>query len=141
MNKNFAALAAGLLFGIGLAVSEMVNPAKVLGFLDITGNWDPSLAFVMGSALAVTVIAFRVILRQPHPVLDGEFRVPTSRDIDGRLMGGAALFGIGWGMIGLCPGPAIASLAYGRTESVVFLIAMFIGLYTDRLIRRQSTII
>ncbi len=141
MNKNFAALAAGLLFGIGLAVSEMVNPAKVLGFLDITGNWDPSLAFVMGSALAVTVIAFRVILRQPHPVLDGEFKVPTSRDIDGRLMGGAALFGIGWGMIGLCPGPAIASLAYGRTESVVFLIAMFIGLYTDRLIRRQSTII
>ncbi|MEK9679759.1 MAG: DUF6691 family protein [Rhodospirillaceae bacterium] len=141
MNKNFAALAAGLLFGIGLAVSEMVNPTKVLGFLDITGNWDPSLAFVMGGALAVTVIAFRVILRQPHPVLDGEFRVPTSRDIDGRLMGGAALFGIGWGMIGLCPGPAIASLAYGRTESVVFLIAMFIGLYTDRLIRRQSTII
>jgi len=139
MNKNIAALAAGLLFGIGLAVSEMVNPAKVLGFLDITGNWDPSLAFVMGGALAVTVIAFRVILKQPHPVLDGEFRVPTAKDIDRRLISGAALFGIGWGMIGLCPGPAIASLAYGRTESAIFLIVMFVGLYADRFFRNSAT--
>jgi len=139
MNKNIAALAAGLLFGIGLAVSEMVNPAKVLGFLDITGNWDPSLAFVMGGALAVTVIAFRVILKQPHPVLDGEFRVPTAKDIDRRLISGAALFGIGWGMIGLCPGPAIASLAYGRTESAIFLIAMIVGLYADRFFRNSAT--
>ncbi len=141
MSRNLAALAAGILFGIGLAVAQMVNPAKVLGFLDVTGSWDPSLALVLGAALVVTTISFRFVLRQPHPILDGEFRVPTGRDIDRRLIGGAALFGIGWGMIGLCPGPAIASLAYGRTESVVFAAAMIVGLYADRLFRRQSTII
>jgi len=138
--KNLIALASGLLFGLGLAISEMVNPAKVLGFLDVAGNWDPSLIFVLGGGLAVTVLTFRPILKMSHPILDGEFRVPTRTDIDRRLLTGAAIFGVGWGLVGYCPGPAIASLAYGRTESFVFLIALFAGLYVDRFFRKPATV-
>ena len=127
MKKNIAALIAGLLFGLGLAISQMTNPAKVLNFLDITGTWDPTLAFVMGGAVLVTLISFRFILKQDRPLFEGQFHLPTRSDIDSRLLGGAALFGIGWGLVGLCPGPAISSLAFGQTESFVFVAAMLVG--------------
>ena len=127
MPVYLAALASGALFGAGLAVSHMVDPAKILGFLDVAGGWDPSLAFVMGGAVAVTAVAFPLVLRRPHPLGVGRFSVSAARAIDGRLVGGAGLFGVGWGLVGLCPGPAIASLAFGRIETVVFLVAMVAG--------------
>ena len=137
MNRNLAALAAGLLFGLGLAISQMLNPAKVIGFLDITGNWDPSLIFVMVGAIAVAFIFFRIILKTPAPKFDRQFQIPTAASIDKNLILGAGLFGIGWGLVGLCPGPAISSLAYGRMESVIFLVAMFAGFYIERLWRAK----
>ncbi len=127
MTRNLIALATGVLFGFGLALSQMVNPAKVIGFLDVAGDWDPTLAFVMGGGLVVTVAAFRPILRRGGPVFDARFLVPTRRDIDGRLVGGSALFGVGWGLVGLCPGPAIAALAFAMPQSLVFLAALAAG--------------
>jgi uncharacterized membrane protein YedE/YeeE len=119
---------SGALFGAGLTISQMVNPRKVTDFLDFFGHWDPSLAFVMGGALTVAALGFRVILRQPHPLLANEFHLPSQKRIDARLLGGSALFGIGWGLAGFCPGPAVASLAYGLWQSVVFVAAMVIGM-------------
>ena len=141
MKRYLAALLSGLLFGLGLAISEMVNPQKVLGFLAIAGNWDPSLIFVLGAGLLVSVITFRPITRMAKPVFDNEFRLPTSTVIDVKLIGGAILFGVGWGLVGYCPGPAIASLAYGHIESSIFLGSMVLGLYADRLYRRSTTVI
>ena len=126
--KHLIAFAVGLIFGIGLLISGMTQPEKIFGFLDFFGRWDPSLAFVMGSALAVTFATFRVILRQPHPLFALEFNVPGARRIDSRLIGGSALFGIGWGLAGFCPGPAVASLAYGRWQSAIFVLAMIAGM-------------
>ena len=108
-----SAFASGLLFGLGLIVSRMVDPAKVLGFLDIVGNWDPSLAFVMGGAVAVSALGYRLAKRRGRPVLAPRLEIPTRRDLDPRLIGGAALFGIGWGLVGLCPGPALTALTFG----------------------------
>ena len=137
--RNLSALICGFLFGLGLAISEMVNPAKVLGFLDVTGNWDPSLIFVMAAGLAVTLITFRFILKQPRPLFEHQFNLPSqSKTIDRQLITGAVIFGIGWGLVGYCPGPAIASLAYGQTESVIFLAAMMTGLYGSRRFRRSA---
>jgi uncharacterized protein len=127
MTRSVWALIAGMIFGVGLAVSEMINPAKVLAFLDIAGRWDPSLALVMAGALAVTFVSFRLILKRPAPLLEGRFELPTAKEIDRPLLAGAALFGIGWGLVGFCPGPAIASLAFGLEESVVFVAAMVVG--------------
>jgi len=141
VKRYLAALLSGLLFGLGLGVSEMVNPQKVLGFLDVSGSWDPSLMLVLGAGLFVTIVTFRPITRMAKPVFDVDFSLPTSTAIDIKLIGGAILFGIGWGLVGYCPGPAIASLAYGEIESGIFLGAMFIGLYADRLYRRPTTII
>jgi uncharacterized membrane protein YedE/YeeE len=124
---SIAALVSGAIFGLGLAVSGMINPAKVLAFLDVAGAWDPSLALVMAGALAVTVIGFRLILRRPAPLLDGEFHVPSRRAIDPALLGGAVLFGVGWGLVGFCPGPAIASLVFGSPKSFAFIAAMGLG--------------
>ena len=136
---NIFSLICGFLFGLGLAISEMVNPAKVLGFLDVTGNWDPSLIFVMAAGLAVTMLAFRFILKQPRPLFESQFHLPSqSKTIDRQLITGAAIFGIGWGLVGYCPGPAIASLAYGQTETVIFLVAMMAGLYVSRRFRRSA---
>jgi uncharacterized membrane protein YedE/YeeE len=123
-----ASFLAGLLFGGGLTISQMVNPTKVTDFLDFFGRWDPSLAFVMGSALMVTFACFRIILRRPDPLFAPGFHVPSARRIDARLIGGSALFGIGWGLAGYCPGPAVASLAYGRWQSAVFVTAMIVGM-------------
>jgi uncharacterized membrane protein YedE/YeeE len=128
MRRLSASFLAGVLFGAGLAISQMVNPEKVTDFLDFFGRWDPSLAFVMGSALAVTFGLFRIILRRPHPLFALEFHVSGRRRIDSRLIGGSALFGIGWGLAGFCPGPAVASLAYGRWQSAIFVVAMIVGM-------------
>ena len=128
MGRNVAALLAGLVFGLGLTLSEMVNPAKVLAFLDLFGNWDPSLAFVMGAALMVTAMGYRIVWSKDRPVFADRFQVPANRQIDTRLAVGAVLFGIGWGLVGLCPGPAISALTFGRAPVLVFLGAMAAGM-------------
>ena len=128
MRRLCSSFLAGTLFGAGLTISQMVNPRKVTDFLDFFGDWDPSLAFVMGGALAVTAVGFRVLLRRPHPLFVAEFHLPASRRIDSGLIGGSALFGIGWGLAGFCPGPAVASLAYGLWQSVLFVLAMLVGM-------------
>ena len=138
MAHALGALLAGLLFGLGLAVSQMINPAKVLAFLDIAGRWDPSLAFVMIGALAVTALGYRLALQRAAPILADRFEVPTAREIDRRLLAGAVLFGIGWGLVGFCPGPAIASLAFGVKESLIFAAAMLAGMALFRLGNRTT---
>ena len=127
--KNIAALASGLLFAAGLVLSGMTQPAKVIGFLDITGKWDPSLAFVMGGALLVTLIAFAVTPQTgKKPWFTDKFELPTRQDVDIKLMGGAALFGIGWALAGYCPGPAFASLLTGGTDILIFMACMLAGM-------------
>jgi len=121
-------LFAGALFGLGLAVSGMVDPAKVIGFLDVAGDWDPTVAFVMGGALLVPIPAFRLIFKRPRPVLADEFELPTKKDLDARLLGGSALFGVGWGLSGFCPGPAVTALATGLTPVFAFVVAMIAGM-------------
>jgi uncharacterized protein len=128
MSRTFAALFAGTLFGVGLAVSGMINPAKVVGFLDVAGGWDPTLAFVMGGALLVTIPAFRVILNRPRPILADGFDLPTKSTLDARLLGGAALFGVGWGLSGFCPGPAVAAVTTGLAPVFAFVAAMMAGM-------------
>jgi uncharacterized membrane protein YedE/YeeE len=128
--QTLVALVSGLLFGVGLGFSQMIDPEKVIGFLDLTGNWDPTLAFVMGGAVLVTLITFRVILKRPAPILNGKFYVPSRTDIDKPLLIGAALFGIGWGIGGYCPGPAITSLVLGSLNPLLFVVAMVVGSLT-----------
>ena len=129
MLRIAAALAAGLLFGVGLAVSQMVNPAKVLGFLDITGKWDPSLAFVLGGAVVVAAPGFLLIRRWVSvPLFSPAFDAPTASGIDRRLVFGAVVFGIGWGLVGLCPGPALAALSVAPAKVAVFVAAMLVGM-------------
>ena len=123
---------SGLLFGLGLTVSAMVNPAKVVGFLDLFGNWDPSLALVMAGGLAVTIPAFQLILKRDRPLLESRFFLPTSQDIDHRLIGGAILFGVGWGLAGLCPGPALTSLITLNGSIWLFVVAMIGGMVFHR---------
>lgn len=124
----FVALFSGLLFGLGLVVSGMANPAKVIGFLDVAGDWDPTLAFVLGGALLVTIPAFRLILARTRPVLAEEFDLPKKKSLDVRLLGGSALFGVGWGLGGFCPGPAVTALASGLAPVFVFVAAMVAGM-------------
>jgi uncharacterized membrane protein YedE/YeeE len=130
--RVLASIFCGILFGVGLVVSDMVNPARVLAFLDVTGAWDPSLAFVMGGALIPSSVAYAIRRHRTRPTFDTQFNVPTSRTIDGRLVAGAVLFGLGWGLVGLCPGPAIASLATGRSEAILFTLAMLVGMFVYR---------
>jgi uncharacterized membrane protein YedE/YeeE len=122
-----AAGAAGYVFGIGLWISGMANPKKVIGFLDVTGEWDASLAFVMAGAVAVTLVAFRFVLKRSKPLLEASFQLPTRKDIDLPLVAGSAIFGIGWGIAGYCPGPAVTALTTLSAESVVFVVAMIAG--------------
>lgn len=124
----FAAFGCGLLFGLGLIVSQMIDPAKVLAFLDVTGRWDPSLAFVMVGAIAASSVGVVVAKRRGVPVLATKLEMPGRRDIDTRLVAGAALFGVGWGLLGLCPGPAIAILPLGLWQGVLFVAAMLAGM-------------
>jgi len=128
MPRILVALLAGTLFGLGLAISGMMNPAKVVGFLDVAGEWDPTLAFVMGGALLVTIPAFRLILKRPRPVLADEFDLPTKKDVDARLLAGSAIFGVGWGLAGFCPGPAVTALASGLAPVFAFVAAMVAGM-------------
>lgn len=127
MTLPLSSFVIGIFFGLGLAVSEMINPARVIGFLDVAGRWDPTLMFVMGGALAVTLPGYTLILRRRRPLLDREFFLPTKSDIDRPLILGAALFGIGWGLGGFCPGPALASLASGSPAVFLFVLAMIAG--------------
>jgi hypothetical protein len=128
------ALIAGALFGAGLAVSGMADPQRVRGFLDLFGAWDPTLAFVMGGALIPMAIAWRIQKRMPSPMAAERFALPTVRDLDPRLIGGAALFGIGWGIAGLCPGPAITDLAVAPVPAAIFVVAMLGGMILHRLL-------
>jgi uncharacterized membrane protein YedE/YeeE len=123
-----AALLAGLVLGLGLLVSGMANPAKVLGFLDLAGPWDPSLAFVMAGAIAVGVVAFAVAGRRTRSFLGLDMKLPTGRDIDRRLIGGSILFGIGWGIAGFCPGPGLVALGMGEAKALVFVASMLVGM-------------
>src|SRR6185312_2076315 len=118
----------GLLFAVGLAISGMTHPTKVLAFLDFAGAWDPSLAFVMAGGVLVNVIVFRVALRRGAPLLASRFALPDKRAIDARLLGGAAIFGIGWGLGGFCPGPAVVSVAGGAAPVIVFVVTMVAGM-------------
>ncbi len=138
MLRNLTALGAGVLFGLGLAVSQMVDPMKVKAFLDVAGAWDPSLILVMASAVAISFVAFRLAARRTHPVFADAFALPTRRDIDARLIGGSAVFGIGWGIAGFCPAPALSSLVYGRTDSLAFVAAMIAGLAVAPLLVRRA---
>ena len=127
-----AAFAAGALFGAGLSISGITNRFVVLGFLDVTGAFDPTLLFVMGGAVAVTAVAFRFVLRMPAPVLGGGFRVPATDAVDRQLIVGAAIFGIGWGLAGFCPGPVLVGAAAGLHDAWVFVPAMLLGSYAAR---------
>jgi len=137
MNKSLFAFAAGLLFGIGLIVSGMANPRKVLGFLDVAGAWDPSLAMVMVGAIAVGLFAFARAGRRSTSLLGAPMQLPTTRDIDRRLVVGSALFGVGWGLVGFCPGPALVALGAGRVKALVFAVAMLAGMIVFEWIERS----
>ena len=128
MKSQAAALFAGIVFGVGLGLSGMTQPAKVIGFLDVFGAWDPSLLFVMGGALFVHFLLSRSILRRQRPVLDSRFHLPRQARIDATLVRGAAIFGAGWGLAGYCPGPAIVSLGSGAAPAVVFVASMALGM-------------
>lgn len=135
--RAWISLGAGLLFGGGLAVSGMTDTAKVLGFLDVFGDWIPDLAFVMGGAVLVTLVGFRFVLKRPTPRYAERFELPASTELDPQLLAGAALFGIGWGLYGYCPGPAVAALAYLDWQAGLFVVAMLIGMMlADRLPRQ-----
>ncbi|UEM23818.1 YeeE/YedE family protein [Skermanella mucosa] len=128
MPMMIVALVSGLLFGAGLVVSGMIDPAKVLAFLDVAGNWDPSLAFVMGTAIPIAMIGFRAARRCERPVCGDRFAAPTKSGLDARLALGAVLFGAGWGLVGYCPGPALAALSYGDPATWLFVVAMVAGM-------------
>lgn len=136
MRTAIAAFAGGLVFGTGLLLSGMTDPAKVLAFLDLAGPWDPSLAFVMGGAIAVGLVAFARAVRQRDSWWSGPIALPTARTVDRRLVGGSLAFGIGWGLAGLCPGPAIVLLGRGVPEGVVFVGAMLVGMGVFELLER-----
>ena len=126
--KAWPALIAGILFGLGLTLSGMSDPAKVLGFLNIAGDWVPDLIFVMGGAVVVTLIFTPLVVQRARPLLADSFSLPTAKTLDKRLVSGAVLFGVGWGLSGYCPGPAVVSLLYGYESTIVFCLAMLAGM-------------
>lgn len=130
------AFVTGLLFGLGLILSGMTDPTKVTGFLDIAGTWNPSLIFVMGGAILVAMVAFRIAGTRTHALLGGAMHLPTARQIDKRLILGGVIFGIGWGLAGYCPGPALASLATGGSKPLIFVLAMLAGMATYEILSR-----
>lgn len=137
MRQTIAALAAGSLFGLGLTLSRMVDPAKVLSFLDVSGNWDPSLALALAGATGTAAIGFRLILgRRSAPLFAEAFSLPTARVIDRRLVIGAAIFGVGWGLVGLCPGPALVGLGFAFRPVAIFITSMLVGMATFELMGR-----
>jgi uncharacterized protein len=138
MKKNLSALFSGLLFGFGLTVSQMVNPEKVLDFLDVAGRWDASLALVMGGALLVAGLLQNVLFKREVPLLETRFYRPAATEPDKNLLTGAAIFGIGWGLAGLCPGPALAGLTSGILEIYIFILAMFAGMGLFKFLQHDS---
>jgi uncharacterized membrane protein YedE/YeeE len=137
--KSLSALVAGLVFGIGLIVSGMSNPAKVVGFLDLAGNWDPSLAFVMGGAIAVGLVTFRFAKTRTLSLLGEPMALPTNTTIDKRLVLGSLIFGIGWGIAGFCPGPSLVAFGMGYSEAVVFVVSMIIGMGVFAFLERPKS--
>lgn len=133
---SLAALVSGALFGLGLAMAGMTDPRRVLGFLDVFGDFDPTLGFVLGGAVATTTLLFRFVLRRGSPLLARTFHLSNLKHVDKRLIGGAALFGIGWGIAGYCPGPALAGLGIASAESLWFVPAMLAGILLHRLVNR-----
>jgi uncharacterized protein len=133
----------GLVFGLGLIVSGMSNPAKVLNFLDFaairSGTWDASLAFVMAGAIAVTFVGFKLALKRSQPVFGEKFHLPTREDIDARVVAGPAIFGIGWGLAGFCPGPAVTALGFGTSSAVIFVVAMLAGMWLARFVANRPS--
>lgn len=141
MNKQvFSAFIVGLLFGLGLLISGMANPAKVLGFLDLAGSWDPSLALVMGGAVVVGLLAFRLLGQRTQTLLGEPLRLPQRRDIDRRLVLGSLGFGIGWGLAGFCPGPALVALGAGEIKALVFVAAMLAGMGLYQFLERPRSV-
>ncbi len=137
--RMISAFTVGLIFGLGIAISGMINPAKVLNFFDVAGHWDPSLIFVMGGALITTFIGYRVVLRRPAPLIEARFQLPTNSTIDARLIGGSAVFGFGWGIAGFCPGAALPALATGKVEVLAFVGALLAGIWVARrILARQA---
>lgn len=135
--RIIAALLIGLIFGTGISISGMGNPAKVINFFDFAGTWDASLILVMGSALVVTMIGYRFVLARPAPVMGDRFALPTKSTIDSKLVLGSIVFGVGWGMTGFCPGGAIPVLGTGRIEVVMFIVSMIVGIGGAVLVQRQ----
>lgn len=136
--RTLVAFITGLIFGLGLVISGMANPAKVLNFLDVIGSWDPSLAFVMGGAVIVTFVGYRLAWKRAEPLLANRFEVPTRTDLDPRLMTGAALFGIGWGLGGYCPGPALTAVSIAAPGTLVFVAAMIAGMWLARAVPQTA---
>ena len=128
----------GVVFGTGIVVSGMANPAKVINFFDIAGSWDPSLAFVMGGALITTAIGYRLVFGRARPLFEGKFMLPTARNLDARLIGGSAVFGVGWGIAGFCPGGALPALGTGRIDVIAFVGAMLVGIFAARYLQSLS---
>ena len=135
--RSISSLVSGLIFGIGLIVSGMTDPAKVLNFLDFTGTWDPSLAFVLGGAVAVTLLGYQIVHRGSRPMFAEQFYLPQSREIDRPLIAGAVIFGIGWGLGGFCPGPAVTSLSLHAPGTLVFLPSMLIGMWLAQRVKNR----
>ena len=127
--SKLVSLFCGIIFGIGLVISQMINPAKVLGFLNLFGEWDPSLAFVMMGALIISSPSFHLFKNKEKPIFSSSFSIPNKKEIDKELIFGSILFGAGWGLVGLCPGPAITSIALFNVSSAIFVVSMFIGFY------------
>jgi uncharacterized membrane protein YedE/YeeE len=136
MKIIMSALMAGVIFGVGLALSGMVDPNKVINFLDVTGHWDPSLMFVLGGGVITTTLAYRFIFAQGKPLFDDDFHLPTLLKIDAKLLLGAVLFGIGWGLIGYCPGPAVASLGFRPDEPLIVVVSMLAGMLLYRTVAK-----
>ncbi|MEQ8659044.1 MAG: YeeE/YedE family protein [Hyphomicrobiales bacterium] len=130
----------GLVFGLGISMSGMSNPAKVINFFDVAGTWDPSLAFVMGGAVVVAFIGYRIVLRRDRPVFEPAFDIPTRRDLDARLIGGSAIFGIGWGIAGFCPGGALPALGTLDPNVLIFTLALVTGIFAARNVMRLTAL-
>ena len=135
MRDVIAGVSTGFLFGLGLCLSQMTDPAVVQGFLDLAGAWDPTLVFVMAGGVAVTFFGYRFVLKRPRPLWAAKFSLPTATALDAPLLSGAAIFGVGWGLSGYCPGPAVVSLASGRRDVILFVIAMLAGMIAVRWMR------
>lgn len=139
MLKHISSALVGAVFGLGIAISGMANPAKVLNFFDVFGTWDPSLIFVMGGAMLTAMAGYRIVLgRQPKPMFEHQFAIPTNKAIDMRLITGSAVFGIGWGIAGFCPGGALPALGTGRIDVIAFVGAMLIGIFAARYLQSLS---